>query len=284
MRKNTDGFRYIHMVSFSLLNSSILSCIIYSTKNFSDFIRKKKLYNMSNLQSTIYNLIQYFFQNIIPSIVVSLLASWIFWSCSFKLSLTKVIFSKYLAKPDDTLTDNRKSYGYRFRFANIGRRDLIELTVTIKFIIPDGTRDHILVPEISNSGKQAFMTFLPGRRTHKKYGRSNVRTMTFYPSESMIHELSKKKYSQKIRKLAKKGTLQFKDLFDEYGEKLTIRIYVYGNDKVTGARRMFESHAYTVYDIKEGDFIGAKKIRIPRWRSMETKQSSISQINRKYNV
>lgn len=57
--------------------------------------------------------------------------------------------------------------------------------------------------------------------------------------------------------MAKKGKVQFKDIFDLYGENVVIRIYIYGNDRTTGARKMFESQPYTKYNIEEGDFLGA---------------------------
>lgn len=215
------------------------------------------------------------------NILLSITASFFFWVATFKVSFTKVIFSKYLAKPDDTLTDVRKSYGYRIRIANVGIRALIEVTMVAKLIIKDSACNYVFFLDISNSGKQNFMTFLPNFLTYKFKKRSNMRTVTCYPSETMMHELSKKKYPKKIRKLARKGNIQFKDIFDEYGKNVTIRVYVYGNDKTTGARKMFESQAYTMDNIEEGDFYGSKEIHIPFFCSTRVKREKISQIHRK---
>lgn len=222
--------------------------------------------------------------DIIFNILLSITASFFFWIFTFKVSFAKIVFSKYLAKPDDTLSDNRKLYGYRFRFINIGYRDLIELTVTIKIVIAGDTRSHVLVPDISNFQRHNFITFLPGMITYKFNRRSNMRTMTFYPSESMQNELSKSKYPKNIRKLAKKGMVQFKDIFEEYGENVTIRIFIYGNDRVTGARKMFESQLYTMYDIVEGDFIGGKTIHLSFFDRKKEKIDKISKIHKKLSL
>lgn len=219
--------------------------------------------------------------DIVYSILLSIIASFIFWLFTFKFSFTKVIFSKKLVKPNDTLTDNRKNYGYRVRYANVGHRDLMEVSIYAKLVINGVNRNHIFFLDVSNSGKQGFITVLSGFTRRKKKQGSFCRTMTLYPSESMQHELSKKKYPKKIRKLAKKGKVQFKDLFDEYGENISIIIYVYGNDMTTGSRKMFESQKYTLHDIEEGDFYGVKEIKIPIFSSIKTKQDRLSQIHRK---
>ena len=132
--------------------------------------------------------------DLVLNIVLSITASFIFWLLTFKISFTKIIFSKSLAQTQDSRIYPGKVCGYRVRFANIGYRDLFELTMLVKLVIADGTRDHILIPDISSSGKQHFITFLPGKITYKKSNKSNksnMRTVTFYPSEDMQQELSK---------------------------------------------------------------------------------------------
>lgn len=222
--------------------------------------------------------------NIILNIVLSITASFVFWVLTFKISFAKVIFANSLAKASNTLTKDRKLYGYRLRFANVGYRDLIEMTIVVKMTISDGARKHVFFLDVSNSGSQCFITFLPGIITKMKKKKSNIRTLTIYPSEAMQQELSKGKYPANIRKLAKKGKVQFKDLFQQYGENVEIRIYVYGNDRTTGARRMFESPLYTMYDIEEGDFCGAKEIQLSFFCRTKVKRDKISKIHNKINI
>lgn len=222
--------------------------------------------------------------NIILNIVLSITASFFFWLLTFKISFTNVIFANNLVKSDNILADDRKLYGYRVRFANVGYRDLMEITMVVKMTIAGGARDHIIFLDISKSGKQNFITFLPGMITNKLKGRSNIRTFTIFPSESMQYELSKSKYPEKIRNLAKNGIVQFKDVFEEYGENVTIRIYIYGNDITTGARRMFESQPYNMYNIEEGDFWGTKEINISLFNRKKVKRNKISKIHKKVSV
>lgn len=217
--------------------------------------------------------------DIILNILLSITASLVFWFLTFKLSLTKVIFSTRLAKPDNTLTDLKRR-GLRVRLANIGLRDLIEGTLVVKMVIQTDTRGYIFFADISNSGQQDFTTVLPGFISNKLKKVSNIRTVTFYPSDKMQHEFSKKIYHKKIRKLAKKGKVQFDDIFEIYGDNVTFTMYFYANDKTTGARKMFESPRFTVKDISDGDFIGARLIKLSFFNRKKTKRRKISSISR----
>ena len=224
------------------------------------------------------------YMDVLFNILISITASFFFWLISFKVSFTKVIFANHLANPDDTFTNMKEFYGLRVRFANVGLRDLIEITVVVKMAINDDTRDYTFLLDIADSGEQTFITFMPGILTNKIKKRSSLRTYTIYPSKSMQHELSKKKYPKRIRKIAKKGQLQFEDVFKEYGKKVKLIVCIYGNDKTTGTRKMFESQHYTMDDIVDGEFYGSKEIQIPVFRSKKVKQGQISRIHRKVDL
>lgn len=221
-------------------------------------------------------------KDIIFNILISITASFFFWLLTFKLSFVKIIYANCLVKSENTLTSVKKPYGYRFRVANIGIRDLVEITIVAKLIIKDTTRSHICELDISNSGTDIFVTDFPGIISYKIKGCSNIKTLTLYPSDSMRNELSKKLYPKKIRKLAKKRKIQFKDIFDEYGENASIRVYLYGNDKTTGARKMFKSQSYTLKDIKEGEFYGSKEVHFSIFNC--TKRNIISKTYKKSDI
>lgn len=216
--------------------------------------------------------------NIISNIFFSFVASLFFWILTFKISFTKIIFSEKLVKSKNSLTDAKKTYGYRVRFANIGFHDLTEITLVAKLVINAGTRDFVYFLDIANFREHYFITSIPGILTNRIKNMSNIRTLTLYPSETMLHELSKKKYPKNIRKLAKKKKIQFEDIFNEFGENVAIIIYIYGNDKSTGTRKMFESQHYTIKDIEDGMFYGSKEIIIPIFRSKKIKRELISKI------
>ncbi len=216
--------------------------------------------------------------SVILNIFLSFVASFFFWILTFKISFTKIIFSEKLVKSKNSLTDNRKSYGYRVRFANIGLRDLMEITMIAKLVIKTDIRDLVYFLDISNFGEQYFIPFLPGVLTNKIEKQSSLRTLTLYPSETMQHELCKRMYTERIRKLAKKKKIQFEDLFNEFGENITIIIYIYGNDMSTGTRKIFKSQQYTMKDIEDGTFYGSKEISMPIFRSKKIKRELISKI------
>ena len=218
--------------------------------------------------------------DILLSICLSIIASFIFWVLTFKISFTKVIFSKNLVKSDFSIDRIHKSYGYRFRIANIGYRDLIELNIVAKLLIKNDKSKHICFLDISNLGEQYFVTSLAGFKSRRKRKESFLLTLTLYPSESMQHELTKKMYPKKIRKRAKKGKVKFQDIFRRYENNVIIKIYVYGNDAVTGARKMFVSKEYTMYDIEEGDFYKLKEINYSIFDRIKVKQDKISQVHK----
>lgn len=216
--------------------------------------------------------------NAILNIFFSFIASFFFWILTFKISFTKIIFSEKLVKSKNSLTDHRKAYGYRVRFANIGLRDLMEITLVAKLVIKSDIRDFVCFLDIANFGEQYFIPFLPGILTNKMKKKSSLRTLTLYPSETMQHDLCKKMYPKRIRKLAKKKKIQFEDLFNEFGKNVSIIIYIYGNDMSTGTRKMFESQHYTMKDVEDGAFYGSKEISMPIFRSKKIKRGLISKI------
>lgn len=80
--------------------------------------------------------------------ILSLISAAFFWIISFKYSRTKIIFSKQLIKSDAI-----KPGGYRIKIANVGKRDLIEITVIAKLKI-----------KINNSTQVFFLIFLTLKR------------------------------------------------------------------------------------------------------------------------
>lgn len=219
--------------------------------------------------------------DVVLSVLLSIVASYIFWILTFKVSFAKVIFSNNLVKSDFTYDGIQKFYGYRFRIANIGYRDLIELNIVAKLSIKNDKSKHICFLDISNLGEQYFVTSLAGFKSRKKLKESFLLTLTLYPSESMQHELTKIIYPKEIRKRAKKGKIELQDIFKKYENNFGIKIYVYGNDAITGARKMFTSKEYTIYDIEEGDFCKLKEINYSIFDRIKVKQEKISQVHKK---
>lgn len=206
------------------------------------------------------------FMSIILPIILSFLASLIFWFCTFKLSFTKVIFAGKLISSDEI-----KQGGYRFKMANIGWRDLIELNVVAKLTIKDEDRTRSFFLNISESRDSGFITVLPGMRTYRRKKRSNTRTMTVFSSESMQERLAKEMSSEMF---------QLKDVFDQYGERIKIVVYVYGNDRTTSARRMFESKEYSINDLMDDAEYKFEKVEFNFFETAKSRCKKISQIKK----
>lgn len=190
------------------------------------------------------------------NIFISLFAATIFWVLTFKISLTNATFSSKLEKSKSSL--GASYHRYRIRIANFGYRDLIEVSIIAQLTIAKGNFSHIMPLAVGNQG------FLPIMYHHSILSithKNCIHTLTLYPSETTRGELSKKFYTQRIRRLAKRGEISLDDIFDEYKEAVSIQVYLYGNDKTTGARRLFTSPVYCVTEICEGKFPGSHNSR-----------------------
>lgn len=211
-------------------------------------------------------------KDIFLNIFISLFSAWFFWILTFKISRTNIIFANQLIK-----SDRIKKGGYRFKFANIGYRDLIEVTVAAKLRIK-GTNSNQVVPlDVSGYGGGGFIIILPGMKTYYKLkGFGNMRIMSVFMSKSAQERLSKLIDFKK-----KKHKIRLKDVFEICGEKVEIVIYIYGNDSVTGARKMFKSKVYTIYDIIENESYKFKKTDFKLLESKRKKQKKISEIHRR---
>lgn len=182
-------------------------------------------------------------ESLILGIIASLAASVVFWLLTFKISGTAVIFSEVIER-SISATDE-KCPRYRIRIANNGNRDLIEVSIKAKIIVRL-SKDNTTFLDVGNGG---YMAILPRR----KKGKIQTSTVTIYPGELALGEYKKSFYCSSIREKAEAGNLSVEDIFESYGDKVSIIIYVFGNDHLTGARRLAQKE-YSRSDIKEGSF------------------------------
>lgn len=175
----------------------------------------------------------------------SILASFIFWLLSFKWSTTNVIFSDKLEKSESASFPEK--YRYRFRFSNYGTRDLIEILIKAKIVVNTGKKNHTFL-NVGNSG------FVPVLKRRKK-NRLTAQIFSLYVGEEALNEFKKSFYKSEIREKAKSGKLSIEDIFTTYGEKVSITLFLFGNDSVTGARRIFVSKEYSINDVHNGIFL-----------------------------
>lgn len=77
-----------------------------------------------------------------------------------------------------------------------------------------------------------------------------------------------------------KKRIQLRDIFVRYEENVEIVVYVYGNDRTIGTRKVFESKNYTIYDIVDDDSYKFKKVDFSIFDSAKTKQNKISRMHK----
>lgn len=213
-------------------------------------------------------------ESIFGSIVVSIFASAVFWALTFKISPTDVRFALNLERSPNVF--GWPGYRYRVRFANLGSRDLIEVSIVVKMTIERPAYNQITY---LNCGDQNFLPILnrwPRQFTNASYP---IRTLEIYPSDVMCRELSKNFYPDHIRASATNRKISLDDLFDYYRDKVQIQVYLYGNDRTTGARRVFISPSYTIGSISYGKFQSPKHLQFPAFSSKNTRRRIFSQID-----
>lgn len=93
----------------------------------------------------------------------------------------------------------------------------------------------------------------------KKYLKYFTYMYAIHSNDEVYNEYSKVIYNQAIREKAQKRTLVIDDIFQTY-PNATLRIYVFGNDSITGARKMYESKEYKRGDIATGSYHSIKGI------------------------
>lgn len=185
------------------------------------------------------------------SIICSIIASFIFWYFSFKRSYTKIVFAEKIEK-SKSVTPNA-NYRYRLKLINVGRENLVEVSYRAKITIVGKTR-------IRNScyiqfGQQNTTPVLFGRRYQMKHkDRGFSWTLPFILPDTAFIEYSKAFYPEEIRTAAKEHSLTLEMLLNYFKDNITITVYAFGNDSVTGARRVFISNNYRNADIVEGRY------------------------------
>ena len=176
----------------------------------------------------------------------SLLSAGLFWWFSFKRPSTKVIFSNKL---EHSLVDG--TYRTRFQLANIGRQDLIDVELLAIF---EMVSEPIIARRyaILRAGDFNKLPLLKGRKSAAPFWR--MYKVDLYIDDITCMEFRRKQYPKSIQTKANDGCLTLEDLFDQYGDKAHVQIYVSGTDNLTGARRTYTSPVYKRSDIVDGTF------------------------------
>ena len=198
--------------------------------------------------------------SVILGIVSSIVASAVFWYVFFRISQTNVEFSPIIAKSKST-GEYPGDIRYRIKLINSGYRDLIEITMLVKISIKMSKNKASNYTYIG-IGNESMLPLLRGRRyQYRSKGLSCAHTLTLYPIETTIKEFQKDIYTEFIVKQAKEGALCLDDIFNEYGTRVKLTVFLYGNDELTGARRMFKSKVFKIEDTEFGKYAVSEPLK-----------------------
>jgi len=181
----------------------------------------------------------------IVGLIIGLFTSFLTWWILFHAIVPKIEFAKDISKlPTD---DDSSGSRYRIKFANVGKRALVDIQVLARFSIKGLTRPGnwvtINIPLEWNGDTKAEMP-----RLTKK----NNRVLRLFISHALDLKRSTL-YSQEIHDKANAETLTLEDLFS-LGTESSLIIWVFGYDEFSGSRKLFRSQDYKITDIKEGRF------------------------------
>ena len=195
---------------------------------------------------------------IVTSTVCSVIASYVFWTLSFKVSTTKIIFSHHIEK---SYREDR--YKLRIRMINTGPADLFDVRFVARLMYKPrmkSERQGRATAVYLNVGHQSMLPILYGRQKQKKYPTAVLAwTSVLEESEHFFSEFSKQHHPEEIRTKANDKTLTVNDVIVEYGEHLHIRIFAFGTDSMTGIEKMFMSPRYTTKDVTVGRYNSPNK-------------------------
>jgi len=188
---------------------------------------------------------------VVASVIASFIASPIFWYLTFYKSSTKIEFSSKIEK-SLAVVDGAGKYRYRVKFINSGKKDLHEVSFLVKLSVRHEKTANFTYLGLGNESR---LPILYGREQQTGSSKKGCEIATLYPTQTTFSEFKKSLYADAIREKAKAESLTLDDILEEYKDRCEIVIFAYGNDAVTGARKMYESTVYKYGDnIREGRF------------------------------
>jgi len=173
--------------------------------------------------------------------LLGIFASGIAWLI-VRLIVPRIHFVPEISKVPSA--DNKNGWRYRFQIYNIGKRDIIDLQLECLFYA-----------KISSSNW--LSTTIPFDKASSPKMRAGGLNAIYQVFPAKIDIKSHWNFDENIMKKAKDGTILLEDLLS-YNETAYLRIYIFGYDAFSGARKLFTSKEYKLNDIKEGFFSGGK--------------------------
>jgi hypothetical protein len=167
-------------------------------------------------------------------------ASFIAWYIAQRVIVPKVEFLPEISKNKSDYFSN--GYSYRFKFYNRGKRDIIDMSVFAEVCIKQapGAQTNKTI-EIARPPLDANSIPLLAK------GGNRIVALIL----NNVERFNKPVYGSSINEKHKTGELTLEDLLS-VGAYSYIRVYAFGYDRWSGARKVFVSKNYTIDDIKTG--------------------------------
>ena len=202
---------------------------------------------------------EHIIERIIESILCSVIASFVFWILTFRISRTKLQFSECIEKSPDVLNREKDQYRYRVKLINVKNTNLIDVSFIVRLTVH---RKKINNNTFLQLGYPTSLPVLYGKKWQMKNPDSSASWIVqLKMTDSAYEEFSKSFYPCAIRKKADERTLSLTDIFEELGNTVGITIYAFGYDAVTGARRQFQSKEYRNSNIVKGRFRSSHRFK-----------------------
>ena len=185
------------------------------------------------------------------STLTGVAASYFVWWFTFRFLTPKVNFAESISRIPTK--DNPSGFKYRFKFENIGLRNMIDIEVVIRVRIkglrPDiqGNWEVVYLP-ISSLPYQKLAIVRPVYRKDKK----RVRPV-FEIKAYACDYFQKSFFNEETRKRSAEQTLTLDHVL-KLGREANLQVLLFAYDEYSGARKFFESDVMTAGDIVDGYF------------------------------
>ena len=181
----------------------------------------------------IYSVVFLYFLGIIFGVLSSLLV----WYILYHLIIPKIIFSSAISKLKSQKLSN--GYFYGLKLFNIGKRDVIDIDVFIKYKVKGLSKQKHLWHTLELKKRFDKLTYFP---------KGEKRFIPIYPEKTK--RFSDPIFPEDIREKYESGTLMLDDIL-MLGSIAFIRVYLLGYDRFSGSRRIFISKKYYLEDLVE---------------------------------
>lgn len=185
--------------------------------------------------------------------ITGFVSSFLVWLLLTRIMVPRIRFSQAISKmPISRTKEDKSGIRYRFKIENAGRRDAIDVEIIARLSVRgrrSKTWNYLYIP-LSPDGDNSYRIprLLPARKN--KAGRRKIMFL-YTNSRDTLRDWSA--FPKELRIKSRTKRLLLEELM-RAGDKSKIEIHAFAYDAFSGARKLFDSKAYTLDDIRGGPF------------------------------